>query len=383
MSEPVPLEEIVAELAATNGHAADDEPALRALLDADIDRDYAAAEPSGEPGSFADRVANRRVDLLQRIRDGIPPVDYLPASDRMLRSGKRHVWVAPRKVGKSISALVHAVDMVLAGARVVFFDRENGGNLYADRLDQIITARGLDESEQARLRDGIHYYEFPRFRDRDQAELVALCVGADLVVFDSQRMYLSDLGLEENSTDDYAVFMAALIDPLFLVGIATLILDNSGHAEPKRSRGTSAKGDLNEILFALETLEEFDLDTPGRLRLEITNSRFGNSGSWELEIGDGIFDSWHRIADATDDQAAGFRPTALMERASIFIEHCNEPPTRRTIVDEIGGKGRYARIAVERLIREGYARGAKGEGVESIRPYRQAEDVLAEEGRNG
>jgi len=42
---------------------------------------------------------------------------------------------APKKVGKSIAALVHTVDMALAGARIVIFDRENGGDLFAERLE--------------------------------------------------------------------------------------------------------------------------------------------------------------------------------------------------------------------------------------------------------
>jgi AAA domain len=334
-------------------------------------------------GSFVDRVISRRVDLLARIREGIPDAVYLPASFGMLRAGKRHHMPAPKKVGKSIAALTHAVDMALAGARVIIFDRENGGDLFAERLDQIITARGLDDDAQAQLASRIVYYEFPRFRDTDEQDLVALCSGADLVIFDSQRMFLSDLGLEESGNDDYADFMAALIDPLFRAGIATLVLDNAGHQEPKRGRGASAKGDLNEINFSLETVEPFNLDTTGRVRLEIENSRFGNSGRWELEIGGGVFGSWHRIDDGIDDTPLGFRPTALMERASIFIENCTDSPTRRTITDEIGGKGRYARIAIDVLVREGYARGAKGQGVESIKPYRQADDPAVEVGRNG
>lgn len=197
-------------------------------------------------GSFEDRVASRRVDLVERIRDGIPPAEYLPASDGMLRRGKRHQVVAPKKVGKSLETLVHSVDMILAGARVVVFDRENGGNLYADRLDQIITARSLDDEAQATIAAGLDYYEFPRFRNTDEHDLVQVCASADLVVFDSQRLFLSDLGLEEDDNDDYADFMAALIDPLFRAGVATLILDNAGHQEPKRSRGASAKRDLNE-----------------------------------------------------------------------------------------------------------------------------------------
>lgn len=72
--------------------------------------------------------------------------------------------------------------------------------------------------------------------------------------------------------------MSALIDPLFLAGVATLVLDNSGHQEPKRGRGASAKGDLNEINFTLETVERFNLETTGRIRLEIHDSRFGTTG---------------------------------------------------------------------------------------------------------
>jgi len=347
-----------------------DDPAALANIDA-----YLHAVPALS-GSFEDRVASRRVDLLQRLKDGLPPIEYLPASDQMLRRGKRHHWAAPKKAGKSLAALVHASDVVLAGGRVVIFDRENGADLYASRLEAIMAARLLTDEQRQRIASGLAYYEFPRFRDSDHDELVELCAGADLVIFDSQRMYLSDLGLEENSSDDYADFMAALIDPLFVDGVATLILDNTGHAEPKRGRGNSAKGDLNEILFALERVERFNLDTAGLVRLEITESRFGNSGRWELDIGGGVFGSWRRIDDAITDEAIGFRPTRLMERASVFIENCSDKPARRTVTDAIGGKTQYKRVAIDCLVREGYVRGPKGEGLESMRPYRETTDPL-------
>jgi hypothetical protein len=377
--------ERVFDLATEPGFGPEDEQTLHGLIDEDVDagrygRELAAV--AAGPGSFADRVLSRRVDLFERIQDGVPEAVYLPASLGMLRAGKRHHLPAVKKVGKSISMLNHSVDMGLAGATIVIFDRENGSELYADRLGQIITARGLSEVDQELLARRLRYFEFPRFRDSDEQDLIELCVGADLVIFDSQRMYLSDLGLEENGNDDYAAFMAALIDPLFRAGIATLVLDNAGHQDPKRGRGASAKSDLNEINFSLEAVEPFDLETMGRIRLEIENSRFGTAGRWEMEIGGGVFGSWRRIDDGSDDTPLGFRPTALMERASIFIENCSDPPSRRTITDEIGGKGRYARIAVDVLVREGYARGAKGQGVESIKPYRQADDPLSEAGRN-
>jgi hypothetical protein len=340
--------------------------------------DVADAAPRG---SFAERVRSRRVDLIARIRDGIPPAEYLPASEHMLRCGKRHHWPGPKKVGKSLAGFVHAIDVALAGGHVITLDRENGGDLYASRLEAIITARALNEEQQATITANLVYYEFPRFRKDDGADLVELCSGADLVIFDSQRMYLSDLGLEENSSDDYAEFMGSLIEPLFAVGIATLILDNTGHQEPRRGRGNSSKGDLNEILFALETVERFNLETTGKLRLEITESRFGNAGRWEMELGGGVFGSWKRVDRLDEQQPAGsFRPTAKMERASIFVEHCSEPVSRRTVTDGIGGNARYARIAVEVLVRERYFRQVDGPRgaklVESLRPYREASDPL-------
>jgi hypothetical protein len=354
----------------------DDEATLRALLDADNDLETA---PNGAlPGSFIERVHDRRVNLLDRIRNGVPPADYLPASEYMLRRGKRHHWAAPKKVGKSIAALVHIVDMALAGSHTTIFDRENGADLYASRLEAIIQGRELDNEAQETLAHSLHYYEFPRFHKDDHADLAALCAGSDLVIFDSQRMYLSDLGLEENSSDDYADFMAALIDPLFQVSIATLILDNTGHNEPRRGRGASSKGDLNEILFVLETVEKFGLDNVGRIRLEITDSRFGNSGRWEMTIGAGTFGAWERVEHETEIHPDVFRPTGKMERASIFVESCSEPVSRNTVLDAVGGNRKYARIAIDTLVREHYFRsidGARGAKlVEAIHPYREAQD---------
>jgi hypothetical protein len=243
----------------------------------------------------------------------------------------------------------------------------------------------MSQLQQEQLSKNLDYYEFPRFRKDDGNELVKLCLNADLVIFDSQRMYLSDLGLEENSSDDYAEFMAALVDPLFAAGIATLILDNTGHGDSKRGRGASSKGDLNEVLFTLETIERYGLDHTGKVRLEITDSRFGDTGRWEMSLGAGKFGSWDKVEHTHELAADGaFRYTGKMERVSIFIENCADPQGRNTICDAIGGKGQYVRAAIDSLIREGYARaieGARGaKFVESLRPYREDDDHADDNG---
>lgn len=344
-------------LASTNGTGSHEDVDL-SLLEPNPFHETAAVDPS----SFGARVASTRVDLLARIRDGIPSIDYLPASDGMLVRGKRHQIAAPKKVGKSISKLVHWVTMACAGSRVVVLDRENGANLYAGRLAAIIAAFGLDEDSQQQLAENLVYHEFPRLRVHDGDELVSMCVGADVVVFDSQRMFLTDLGLGEDTSDDYAAFVGIAIDPLFRAGIATVILDNTGHEETKRSRGSSAKGDLNEVLFSLEVVEPFNLDDTGKVRLEITDSRFGNAGRWEMTIGGGVFEPWQSV-DKGDGEAAAtdWKPTALMERISRWHESHPEPVSRNEIARSVSGKRTYLLNAIDCLIAEGCAAETVGE----------------------
>jgi hypothetical protein len=334
---------------------------------------------NGHPADFSGRVAATRVDLLQRIRQGIPAIDYLPASEEMLVRAKRHQIAAPKKEGKSITMLVHWVAMAVDGARVVILDRENGADLYASRLEAIIAAFELDEAEQELLAENLVYYEFPRLRLDDGDQLAALCAGADIVVFDSQRMFLTDLGLAEDKSDDYARFVGVAVDPLFRAGIATMILDNTGHQEPKRSRGSSSKGDLNEIIFTLEAVEPFDLATVGKARLEVSHSRFGNTGRWDMTIGGGTFTRWQRV-DKTDAQEPrpAFFPTGLMERASRYLELIREPASRNAIERNIEGKSTtYKRLAIDRLTSEGYCReipGPRGARlIELLKPFREAD----------
>jgi AAA domain len=256
-------------------------------------------DEQAEAGSFAARITARMVDLVQLAEDGLPPIEYLPASEDMLVRGKRHLIAAPAKAGKSIGMLVHLLDMSLAGATVVVLDRENGSEEYARRLHSIMEARKLAKKHREHIRERLRYYEFPQLRADDADELVAEFATADLVVFDSQRMFLSDLGLKEKESDDYATFMSYVIDPLFRANVATLILDNTGHKETTRGRGTAAKGDLNELLFSMETVSDFDLFSRGQVKLKVEFSRFGSRGEWTMDIGAGQFSSWQAVQPRT------------------------------------------------------------------------------------
>src|SRR5690242_2657673 len=100
-----------------------------------------------------------------------------------------------------------------------------------------------------------------------------------------------------------------------------------------------------------------------------------------MDIGGGVFGCWRRI-DHTEEQTepASFRPTGKMERASIFVESCPEPVSRNAVTDAVAGNAKYARVAVETLVRERHFRSIDGPRgaklVESIRPYRESTDPI-------
>jgi len=84
---------------------------------------------------------------------------------------------------------------------------------------------------------------------------------------------------------------------------------------------------------------------------------------------------------ASTGTRAAFRPTALMERASKYLEDETGPLSRNNLLVGMGGERKYARLAVELLVSEGYANLAmKGQTYlhTSVRAYRESEDPLSE-----
>jgi hypothetical protein len=269
------------------------------------------------PGSFAARVERRRIDLVARVREGVPPREYHAHSEGMLVRGKRHLIAAPKKSGKSIACLAHWVRLALAGERAAILDRENGADVYAERLELIMDAWQLTPEQRTALDQDLLYFEYPRLRRHDGEDLARYFadeLAVRLVCFDSQRMFLTDYGLKEKDSDDYSDFMGYAVDPLHLAGLTTVILDNTGHENTTRSRGTVTKGDLNEVLMHLETVRPFNRLTTGAVRLVLDDSRFGDHGHWTMQIGGGVFGEWEssvtRIA-AVEDAKPDFKDAAM------------------------------------------------------------------------
>ena len=206
---------------------------------------------SGNASSPTEALTEAYVDLMQIIHNGIPERQFVPGCEPWLIVSKRYLLPASAGTGKSLAATVIAVEVVDNGGVVAILDVENGAEEYATRLRDILADR--DERLPQACSERLRYYAWPTLRmDWDAGDWAAAFASVDLVIFDSSRLVLSQAGLAEDSNDDYATFVNALLIPLARAGISTLVLDNTGHEERDRARGASAKSDLNEVVYVVK-----------------------------------------------------------------------------------------------------------------------------------
>jgi hypothetical protein len=262
-----------------------------------------------DPRAFAtakEVLERSRVDVAAMIEAGMPEREFVPGAHGLLPKGKRVHIAAARKTGKSLAVgVVTAVEIVAAGGTVVVLDRENGPDEFARRLTDVLTARDADAALRELVRDRLHYHAWPALdlAWRDDPAYPAAFAGVDVVIFDSTRSHLTPLGLKEDASDDFATFSAALVDPLMQAGTTTVTLDNVGHSEKDRARGTSAKEDLVDLVYAMTVLAPFSSKRAGRLEMRCVASRFGDvDGTWQMSLGAGHYGRW---------QAIGARPPAV------------------------------------------------------------------------
>jgi AAA domain len=270
------------------------------------------ARPELDPRAALD---HSRVDVIAMIDEGIPPRAYVPGADGLLPKGKRVHVAAEKKTGKSLAmCVVTAIQIVAAGGSVAVLDRENGADEFARRLEAVLDARGADDTFRERVRVHLRYHAWPAMRLdwADDPAYPAAFGGVDVVIFDSSRSHLTPLGLKEDLSDDFAQFTTALIDPLMRAGITTINLDNTGHNEKGRARGTSAKEDLCDIAFTMRTLTPFTSTNRGRLELRCTASRLGEVGGvWHMKLGGGHYGAWEKIGARPPEAREELREAAL------------------------------------------------------------------------
>ena len=212
-------------------------------------------------------------------------------AEPMIERGRSTALYAPQKAGKSLLAL-ELVGAIAAGrpvlgnaARppvdVVYLDFENSPDDLYERLVDF----GYGPDDLSRL----HYYSFPDLDTLDTAaggaQVMALVErhAAALVVVDTTSRVIAG---EENSADTFRALYRHTFLRLKRAGIAAVRLDHSGKVPGQGQRGSSAKGDDVDYVWALTShgggrvmvKREASRTRHGADRLDLTRRPAGESG---------------------------------------------------------------------------------------------------------
>lgn len=179
------------------------------------------------------------------------------------------------KIGKSLLTLEIAA--ALAAGRAIL-DRPAGERVHViycdlemspDDLRERLTDMGYGPGDD--LGEHLHYYSLPSFPPLDTAD-GGLALSditqhhrAELVVIDTTSRVI---GGEENAADTFANYWRHTGAPLKAAGVAVLRLDHSGHSDPSRARGSSAKAADVDLAWIIEPTDD-------GIRLRRTHQRIG------------------------------------------------------------------------------------------------------------
>jgi hypothetical protein len=272
------------------------------LVDVDPSTDGRSYGPLGE-----------RILLGKLITEGIEPPTHLEPD--VLIDGAVHWFHGTADTGKTWLAAYLAKHRIEAGENVLIWDKENGPEIYGERLEAL-------GCEPETIDRHLFYHGEPNLRlDHDVLEAYTMRleeVDPLLVIYDSARGFLTSAGLEENSNDDLDKWYEGILKPVRNRKCAAMVLDH----DPKdgnTARGAGRKKDLCDVMWAVKCPYPFDENKVGMVRLVLEKGRRGglspsvafsvggsedgfifarSEGTIELEDDDGLTPSAQKAFDA-------------------------------------------------------------------------------------
>jgi hypothetical protein len=308
-----------------------------------------------------------------------------PSIARFLYPGHVHIGSGEPESAKTWFALVAAAEEILAGNTAVWADFEMGRRAMYERLQAL---GPVDEQ----IRAGFLYLEpdqalTPKLRP--ELELLLAVNKPTLAVVDSWTPALALHGLDPNKAQDIETFRRAVLAPLRSCGSAIFLIDHLVKSKDARGRysiHSERKLGIADVHLGFEVIDAFGRGRTGRVKVVVHKDRPGwlpRPKAGEIEIASSPETgnvTWQiqAAADQAADSRSDFRPTRLMEKASIYLEHCTDLVTRNTVLAAVTGNEAALRQGLDVLIRDGYVEAQPGtrnsQLLRSIRAYREALD---------
>src|SRR5215212_3201741 len=290
---------------------------LRTTIAARGDPVLVDKDPSSDGRSYGP--LGERVLLGKLITEGIEPPTHLEPD--VLIEGAVHWFHGTADTGKTWLAAYLAKHRIEAGENVLIWDKENGPEIYGERLE----ALGCDPKT---IDKHLFYHGEPNLRlDADVIEAYTMRldeVDPVLVIYDSARGFLTSAGLEENSNDDLDKWYEGILKPVRNRKCAAMVLDHDPK-EGNTARGAGRKKDLCDVMWAVKCPYPFDESKVGMVRLVLEKGRRGglspsvtfsvggseggfifarSEGTIELEDDDGLTDSQRKALEALENLGA-------------------------------------------------------------------------------
>jgi hypothetical protein len=292
--------------------------------------------------------------------------------------GRRHVFSGPQETAKTLAAYIVALEEIRHGGNVVLVDLDMGPWDARDRLRDLAAT----DKELERL----HYIE-PDTPPTPDNLLGLIALTPSLVVIDAAAGAFELASLDDHKRTDVEKFAGLYLRPFWKLGVATITLDHVVKATKDRGGyaiGSERKVGGCDVHLGFEPVRKLTRGGSGLYRIVTHKDRLGRlprPRAAELELRsdpDTHEITWElRPAELGSDQ---FRPTALMEKVSLYVESCNsDRPSRNALEQAVTGKRDYVRMAVDLLLHDGYLNVDEGPRnarlLRSVKPYREADDA--------
>lgn len=338
-------------------------------------RDVPAAPPPDPPEH-----SWRPLNLIQLAANPPEP----PSIGGLLYPGKRTVLSGETESMKTWFALILAKAELDIGRPVCWVDLDAmGPGAMLQRLEKLGCARET-------IADGFHYIEPNEQLDpAKKTDLTGLIEseGVRLCIIDAFNPILALHQLDPNVTSDIEKFWTHIADPIAHAGAAPVLLDHvakNPEARGKYAYGSERKASGAIVHLGFKLLETLRQGGTGRSLLSVHKDRPGFLPRPVLgrlivdDSTDGAM-TYQVEPDKSHDAEGEFRPTVLMQKVSIYLEHADEAATGNEIEKSVTGNAKALRAAIELLARDGYISRQQGPRratlYTSIRPYREADDT--------